>query len=433
MSVLLVAAKRELVENKVSLLTDAGLIPEVIDVDAFALHNAFEVNHPDAHARDGGGAEHRPRGHEHQHPRGRRAGPDAGSGDRDAAVPRGSAARARDRRPRTPTSSCRRSSARRARPVRREPRRGDGGRASSGRRRSSRRPSRERGGDGEDLHVGRRLADPRASRGAGATGCGCPWSGRIPSRTSRSARACSTPLAVDEVGAAADAAGRPGASGRVAGTAESSVIEINLLPGAKRKRGGKGAGFALPDVTALAGSVKDPWLIACHREPGLLVLGLGTPLYLRARPACATLEPRLEAARARAACSWPHIIRKKTSSSSARLAASAEIDVIRDIDRDRYVWPHSSTRSPGRCRSTPGSTTWPRARARATRPAAPSFPITGKTVGLQAVHALPAQPRGVAVHRRRPAGHDGDGDRSGPGRDEFRDQCALPGAFAVRC
>jgi type IV pilus assembly protein PilM len=48
MSVLLVAAKRELVENKVSLLTDAGLVPEVIDVDAFALHNAFEVNHPDA-------------------------------------------------------------------------------------------------------------------------------------------------------------------------------------------------------------------------------------------------------------------------------------------------------------------------------------------------------------------------------------------------
>jgi type IV pilus assembly protein PilM len=48
MSVLLVAAKRELVENKVTLLTDAGLVAEVVDVDAFALHNAFELNHPDA-------------------------------------------------------------------------------------------------------------------------------------------------------------------------------------------------------------------------------------------------------------------------------------------------------------------------------------------------------------------------------------------------
>ena len=47
MQVLLVAAKRELVENKVSLLMDAGLQPAAIDVDAFALHNAFEHNYPE--------------------------------------------------------------------------------------------------------------------------------------------------------------------------------------------------------------------------------------------------------------------------------------------------------------------------------------------------------------------------------------------------
>jgi type IV pilus assembly protein PilM len=48
MSVLLVAAKRELVEQRLHLLTDAGLTPTIVDVDAFALHNAFEVNHPNA-------------------------------------------------------------------------------------------------------------------------------------------------------------------------------------------------------------------------------------------------------------------------------------------------------------------------------------------------------------------------------------------------
>jgi type IV pilus assembly protein PilM len=48
MSVLLVAAKRELIESKVRMLTDAGLEPAVVDVEAFALHNAFELNHPDA-------------------------------------------------------------------------------------------------------------------------------------------------------------------------------------------------------------------------------------------------------------------------------------------------------------------------------------------------------------------------------------------------
>jgi type IV pilus assembly protein PilM len=48
MSVLLVAAKRELIESKVRVITDAGLQPVIMDVEAFALHNAFEVNHPDA-------------------------------------------------------------------------------------------------------------------------------------------------------------------------------------------------------------------------------------------------------------------------------------------------------------------------------------------------------------------------------------------------
>ncbi len=48
MEVILVAAKKELVDNKVALLADAGLTASVIDVDAFALHNAFEKNYPEA-------------------------------------------------------------------------------------------------------------------------------------------------------------------------------------------------------------------------------------------------------------------------------------------------------------------------------------------------------------------------------------------------
>jgi type IV pilus assembly protein PilM len=46
MSVLLVAAKRELIDNRLNLLADAGLQPTVVDVEAFALHNAFEQSYP---------------------------------------------------------------------------------------------------------------------------------------------------------------------------------------------------------------------------------------------------------------------------------------------------------------------------------------------------------------------------------------------------
>jgi type IV pilus assembly protein PilM len=48
MDVLLVAAKRDLVEDKTQLMAQAGLTPAIVDVDAFALHNAFELNYPDA-------------------------------------------------------------------------------------------------------------------------------------------------------------------------------------------------------------------------------------------------------------------------------------------------------------------------------------------------------------------------------------------------
>lgn len=48
MNVILVAAKRELVESRQGLLQEAGTQASVIDVDAFALHNAFGLNHPDA-------------------------------------------------------------------------------------------------------------------------------------------------------------------------------------------------------------------------------------------------------------------------------------------------------------------------------------------------------------------------------------------------
>jgi type IV pilus assembly protein PilM len=48
MNVLLVAAKRDLVDAKMRILADAGVVPSIVDVDAFALHNAFEVNYPEA-------------------------------------------------------------------------------------------------------------------------------------------------------------------------------------------------------------------------------------------------------------------------------------------------------------------------------------------------------------------------------------------------
>jgi len=47
MTVLLVAAKRELIDHKIALLSEVGVGPSIIDVDSFALHNAFELSYPE--------------------------------------------------------------------------------------------------------------------------------------------------------------------------------------------------------------------------------------------------------------------------------------------------------------------------------------------------------------------------------------------------
>lgn len=44
MRVLLVAVKRSLIEDHIKLIEQAGLVPEIIDVEFFALGNAFELN-----------------------------------------------------------------------------------------------------------------------------------------------------------------------------------------------------------------------------------------------------------------------------------------------------------------------------------------------------------------------------------------------------
>lgn len=47
LDVLLVAAKRDRIEDRASVIVQAGREPAVLDVEAFALANAYEVNYPD--------------------------------------------------------------------------------------------------------------------------------------------------------------------------------------------------------------------------------------------------------------------------------------------------------------------------------------------------------------------------------------------------
>ena len=47
MDVILVAAKKDVIDSYIEILVESGLIPTIIDVDVFALQNAFQASYPD--------------------------------------------------------------------------------------------------------------------------------------------------------------------------------------------------------------------------------------------------------------------------------------------------------------------------------------------------------------------------------------------------
>ena len=115
------------------------------------------------------------------------------------------------------------------------------------------------------------------------------------------------------------------------------MIRINLLPGPK-KRGGAGAGFSLGGLKGIVEQVKDPLLlgVAGSWAVGLLVVGF---LYVTQTARLGALESRhteieAEARRFRA------LMVQKRRAEELRDSLVTELNAIRSIDADRYIWPH---------------------------------------------------------------------------------------------
>ena len=120
------------------------------------------------------------------------------------------------------------------------------------------------------------------------------------------------------------------------------MIEINLLPGKKKKAAGGGFSFAKLDIrqslAGLVAGVRDPWLLAAIAAWGVLI-GVGGFFYLNGLRVVGNAEERLEAVRAEKR-RFDVVIAQKRQSERIRDSLVAELNVIKQIDADRYVWPH---------------------------------------------------------------------------------------------
>ncbi len=118
------------------------------------------------------------------------------------------------------------------------------------------------------------------------------------------------------------------------------MIEINLLPGKKKKARGAGAGLklALPDFRAIFAQVTDPWLIGAIAA-WVIVGGGGAALFITGRARLAVAEARLDAVKTEKR-RYDIVIAQKRLAEKVRDSLLAEITMIRNIDSDRYIWPH---------------------------------------------------------------------------------------------
>lgn len=119
------------------------------------------------------------------------------------------------------------------------------------------------------------------------------------------------------------------------------MIEINLLPGAGKKKAAKGGGTKMDFAAAFSGlsaKVKDKFLAAAVV---CVVIGIGgvATLYALQEKRADELSQRLNKAEQDSA-HYSAAMTDKIRSEAKRDTLLRQLNIIKTIDDDRYIWPH---------------------------------------------------------------------------------------------
>jgi Tfp pilus assembly protein PilN len=125
------------------------------------------------------------------------------------------------------------------------------------------------------------------------------------------------------------------------------MIEINLLPGTKkkgRKGGGASPSVAMPKfdfaewIESVRNRVREPWLIGAVATT-VLVFGAIGGLYVRQTARAASLEESLQKA-VQDSTRFASVLKERETAEAKRDTVLRSLNLIRAIDDDRFVWPH---------------------------------------------------------------------------------------------
>ena len=118
------------------------------------------------------------------------------------------------------------------------------------------------------------------------------------------------------------------------------MIEINLLPGARRKsrRGGAAKVDIGASIAALRERIREPWLIGAVVVSTLAVVVVGA-MYVTQQRRAAKVDDALQKA-VQDSTRYASVLKERERAEAKRDTVLRSLNLIRAIDDDRFIWPH---------------------------------------------------------------------------------------------
>lgn len=117
------------------------------------------------------------------------------------------------------------------------------------------------------------------------------------------------------------------------------MIEINLLPGARKKSRSRGPSFSVPDVLRdLQSRVRDPWMISAVAGVVVGLAAIGGMWTFQSRRESSLTEREQKAVQD--STRYASVIAERAKAEAQRDSVRRQIAVISAIDGTRLIWPH---------------------------------------------------------------------------------------------
>jgi Tfp pilus assembly protein PilN len=117
------------------------------------------------------------------------------------------------------------------------------------------------------------------------------------------------------------------------------MIEINLLPGARKQKRSRSAAVDFGALFGeLAARIRDPFLIAAAASVVVSVIAIGALWFVQNRQVNALTARATKATQD--STRYSAVIAQRRSAEAERDSVVRQINVIKAIDGSRYVWPH---------------------------------------------------------------------------------------------